>query len=345
MAGSTATTPAILERARRLVEPSLVAAADRLCDELRLLVRYHFGWVEADGSLSTAGSGKGLRAALAVLSAEAVGADASTAIPGAVAVQLVHDFSLVHDDIIDGDLERRHRPTVWAAVGVDDAVLTGDALHNLAIQVLLDVPDAAPTEERVRATTRLVAATTAMIAGQAADMAFDDLPEVDLAACLAMEADKTGALLGYSASVGAVLAGAPDDQVDALEAFGWELGLAFQAVDDLLGIWGDPAVTGKATGNDLRERKKSMPVAMVLSAGDAAADELRAIYDVDGDLTDDHVVRATSIIETAGGRDGTVAEARRRLDAALAALDDVGLAAGAVEELTGLARFVAERDF
>ena len=189
MAGSTATTPAILERARRLVEPSLVAAADRLCDELRLLVRYHFGWVEADGSLSTAGSGKGLRAALAVLSAEAVGADASTAIPGAVAVQLVHDFSLVHDDIIDGDLERRHRPTVWAAFGVDDAVITGDALHNLAFQVLLDVPDAAPTEERVRATTRLVAATTAMIAGQAADMAFDDLPEVDLAACLAMEAD------------------------------------------------------------------------------------------------------------------------------------------------------------
>tara|TARA_B100000586_G_scaffold243573_1_gene198058 strand:- start:142 stop:672 length:531 start_codon:yes stop_codon:yes gene_type:complete len=176
-------------------------------------------------------------------------------------------------------------------------------------------------------------------------MAFDDLPEVDLAACLAMEADKTGALLGYSASVGAVLAGAPDDQVDALEAFGRELGLAFQAVDDVLGIWGDPAVTGKATGNDLRERKKSMPVAMVLSAGDAAADELRAIYDVDGDLTDDHVVRATSILETAGGRDGTVAEARRRLDAALAALDDVGLEAGAVEELAGLARFVAERDF
>ncbi len=337
--------PAVLERSRLLVEPAMAVAVDRLCDELRLPARYHLGWVDADGSPSVVGSGKGLRPALAVLSAEAVGADAAVAIPGAVAVQLVHDFSLVHDDIIDGDVERRHRPTVWAAFGVDDAVIVGDALHNLAFQVLLGAPDGVPPEGRMRATTRLVAATTAMIAGQAADMAFDDLPGVDLAACLAMEADKTGALLGYAASVGAVLAGAPDDQVDALEVYGQELGLAFQAVDDVLGIWGDPAVTGKAAGNDLRERKKSMPVALVLSAGGSAADELRAIYDVTGEMTDADVARAAAVIEAAGGRDGTVAEARRRLDGALAALDGVGLVDAAVGELTGLARFVAERDF
>ena len=144
MAGSTAATPAVLERARRLVEPSLVAAADRLCDELRLLVHYHFGWVEADGSLSTAGSGKGLRPALAVLSAEAVGADASTAIPGAVAVQLVHDFSLVHDDIIDvvfitsgaghvlvgGEmLDRDGSLGSGIAGGIRQPAVAGDVLH------------------------------------------------------------------------------------------------------------------------------------------------------------------------------------------------------------------------
>ena len=345
MTGLRAVAPAVLERARQLVEPALMAAVDRLCDELRLPARYHFGWVEADGSPSTAGSGKGLRPALAVLSAEAVGADAAVAVPGAAAVELVHNFSLVHDDIIDGDVERRHRPTVWAVFGVDDAVISGDALHNLAFQVLLGRSDEEPSAERVRATTRLLAATTAMIAGQAADMAFDDLPEVDLAACLAMEADKTGALLGYSASVGAVLAGAPAARVDALEVYGQELGLAFQAVDDVLGIWGDPSVTGKAAGNDLRERKKSMPVALVLSGGGSAAAELRAVYDVDGDLTDADVARATEVIEAAGGRDGTVAEARRRLDGALTAIDGVGLDAAAVDEMTGLARFVAERDF
>ncbi len=345
MTGLRAVAPAVLERARQLVEPALMAAVDRLCDELRLPARYHFGWVEADGSPSTAGSGKGLRPALAVLSAEAVGADAAVAVPGAAAVELVHNFSLVHDDIIDGDVERRHRPTVWAVFGVDDAVISGDALHNLAFQVLLGRSYEEPSAERVRATTRLLAATTAMIAGQAADMAFDDLPEVDLAACLAMEADKTGALLGYSASVGAVLAGAPAARVDALEVYGQELGLAFQAVDDVLGIWGDPSVTGKAAGNDLRERKKSMPVALVLSGGGSAAAELRAVYDVDGDLTDADVARATEVIEAAGGRDDTVAEARRRLDGALTAIDGVGLDAAAVDEMTGLARFVAERDF
>ena len=337
--------PEVLERARLMVEPSLVAAVNQLQPELRLLARYHFGWTEVDGSPSRTGSGKGLRPALAVLSAEAVGADGVLAIPGATAVELIHNFSLVHDDIIDGDVERRHRPTVWSAFGVDDAVIAGDALHNLAFQVLLAESASPPTVERVQATVRLVAATTAMIAGQATDMAFNNVSEVDLAACLAMEAGKTGALLGYSASVGAVLVGAPQGWINALQIYGMELGLAFQAVDDVLGIWGDPAVTGKAAGNDLRERKKSMPVVLVLSGGGPAADELRAVYRSAGDLSDDSVARVAAVIEEAGGRDRTVIEARLHLDAALAAIDDVGLVPEAVDELVGLAEFVADRDF
>jgi geranylgeranyl diphosphate synthase type I len=333
--------PAVLERARLLVEPAMEVAVDRLCVELRLPSRYHFGWTAADVSPSNAGSGKGLRPALAILSAEAVGAPGSTAVPGAVATELVHNFSLVHDDIIDGDTIRRHRPTVWSTFGVEDAIISGDALHNLAYQVLLDDP----TQQRVAAATRLATATAAMIAGQAADMAFDDMTGIDLEACLAMEADKTGALLGYSASVGAVLAGAAGDHIDALEAYGRELGLAFQAVDDVLGIWGDPSVTGKAAGNDLRERKKSMPVAIVLSGHDEAAEQLRAVYGLEGDLTDADVDRATAVIEAAGGRDRTVAEARLHLDAALDSVADVGLVDTAVGELADLARFVAERDF
>lgn len=330
-----------LERARLLVEPALEAAVDRLCPDLRLPARYHFGWDEHNGSPAGVGAGKGLRPTLALLSAEAVGAPAEVGVPGAVAVELVHNFSLVHDDIIDGDTERRHRATVWSAFGVDDAVISGDALHTLAFQVLLDDP----TPERVVATTRLVDATAAMIAGQAADMAFDDRLDVDLAACLAMEADKTGALLGYAASVGAVLAGADTTRVNALEAFGQEMGLAFQAVDDVLGIWGDPTVTGKAAGNDLRERKKSLPVALVLNAGDSAADELRAVYAGDGDLSDADVARAAALIEEAGGRDRTVVEARQHLETALDTLGGVDLVETVVVELAGLACFVADRDF
>tara|TARA_Y100000590_G_scaffold468560_1_gene651720 strand:+ start:1739 stop:2749 length:1011 start_codon:yes stop_codon:yes gene_type:complete len=333
--------PDCLERARLLVEPALEAAVNRMCADLRLPARYHFGWDEQNGSSTGVGMGKGLRPTLALLSAEAVGAPAEVGVPGAVAVELVHNFSLVHDDIIDGDTERRHRATVWSAFGVDDAVITGDALHTLAFQVLLDDP----TPERVVATTRLVNATAVMIAGQAADMAFDDRLNVDLAACLAMESAKTGALLGYAASVGAVLAGADTDQVNALEAFGQEVGLAFQAVDDVLGIWGDPTVTGKAAGNDLRERKKSLPVALVLDVDDEAADELRAVYTGDGDLSDADVARAAALIEEAGGRDRTVVEARQHLDAALDSLEGVDLAETVIAELVGLACFVTDRDF
>ena len=333
--------PDCLERARLLVEPALEAAVDRLCAGLRLPARYHFGWDEHNGSSTGVGTGKGLRPTLALLSAEAVGAPAEVGVPGAVAVELVHNFSLVHDDIIDGDTQRRHRATVWSAFGVDDAVITGDALHTLAFQVLLDDP----TPERVVATTRLVNATAVMIAGQAADMAFDDRLNVDLAACLAMESAKTGALLGYAASVGAVLAGADTAQVNALETFGQEMGLAFQAVDDVLGIWGDPTVTGKAAGNDLRERKKSLPVALILDADDAAADELRAVYTGDGDLSDADVARAAALIEEAGGRDRTVVEARQHLDAALDSLGGVDLVETVAAELVGLACFVTDRDF
>ena len=204
---------------------------------------------------------------------------------------------------------------------------------------------AAPPPARGVAPTRLVDATAAMIAGQAADMAFDDRLDVDLAACLAMEADKTGALLGYAASVGAVLAGADTTRVNALEAFGQEMGLAFQAVDDVLGIWGDPTGTGKAAGNDLRERKKSLPVALVLNAGDSAADELRAVYAGDGDLSDADVARAAALIEEAGGRDRTVVEVRQHLETALATLGGVDLVETVVVELAGLACFVADRDF
>ena len=133
-------TPEVLRRTRSLVEPALRAVVEGLSARLRPSSTYHFGWTEADGSPSAMGAGKGLRPTLAVLSAEAVGASAEVAVPGAVAAELVHNFSLVHDDIIDGDTERRHRATVWSAFGTDEAIISGDALHNLAYQVLLDDP-------------------------------------------------------------------------------------------------------------------------------------------------------------------------------------------------------------
>lgn len=331
--------PAVLGRAIELIEPELQRAIARLAPSLRAPARYHLGWTNLDGTeLPSAVGGKRLRPALAVLSAEAAGAAASVAVPGAVAVELIHNFSLLHDDIIDGDEQRRHRTTVWKAWGVGDGIIVGDALHTLAFEVLL----ADPTPARVAATQRLVHSTAAMIFGQSDDMTFNDRDSVSFDDCVTMEANKTGALLAYSASVGAVLAEADHGVIEGLSLFGAELGIAFQAIDDLLGIWGDPAATGKPAMSDLRERKRSMPVTAAMAADHPAAAELKQLYAVDH-LGDDDLTRMADLVLVAGGRDRTEQEAHRRIAASAKALEAAGISEGAHQALVELSEFVLGR--
>ncbi|MGH9230024.1 MAG: polyprenyl synthetase family protein [Acidimicrobiales bacterium] len=332
--------PDALARARDAVHPAMVAAVERLNPELRRIAAYHLGWCDEHGAPSTRAGGKGVRPALAVLSAEAAGAEASAGVPGAVAVELVHNFSLLHDDVIDGDRERRHRPTVWALYGVGPAVLAGDALLTLGQQVLLERGPAGAA-----ASVELTTAVAAMIGGQADDMAFEGRADVTAEECLGMVAGKTGALLSCAAAVGSMLVGAPAAVVDPLRSYGAHLGVAFQAVDDILGIWGDPERTGKPRGNDLSTRKKSLPVVFALGAGERhGADELRLLL-LNGPLDAGAVSRATELVEASGAREATEALARDHLDAACRSLDGAGLAATACSELADLARFVVEREF
>ncbi|HET9691763.1 MAG TPA: polyprenyl synthetase family protein [Acidimicrobiales bacterium] len=342
--GATRPPPDSLARARAAVVPALEAAVERLNGDMRRMAAYHMGWTDADGARLEAPGGKMIRPALAMLSAEAAWADAEVGVPGGVAVELVHNYSLVHDDIIDGDLERHHRPTVWSVFGVGPAIVAGDALAVLAQQVLLEV---GPTGA---AATRLLAEATAeMISGQADDIAFERRATVSVDECVAMAAAKTGALLGAASSIGAVLAGAPGATVGALRDFGAHLGLAFQAVDDLLGIWGDPARTGKPAGNDLRRRKKSLPVVAALAAGGDEADELRSLVvadprAVDEPLDDDAVDRAAYLVEACGGREWARTRAKSHLDAALGALERVRLSPVPHRALADIAVYVVERE-
>ena len=316
-----------LARARSLVAPALEAAVLRLSPELRPAV----------GELLSCG-GKYVRAGLVVVSAAAAGADEHVGVVGAVAIELVHNFSLIHDDIIDGDLERRHRPTLWAEHGVGHAIIAGDALSTLALQLLLEEP----TAERVKAAGRLVEATQAMISGQAEDMAFERQSSLSVEDCLHMEAGKTGALLSCAAALGAILAGAPTSTVDALADFGRHLGVAFQAVDDVLGIWGEPSVTGKPVGNDLRQHKKTLPIAIALGRSAEQPDSLRSL--LDGQLTDADVLEATRLLEQCGARHETMAIGDAHLRAALAAIDHVPIAGRPRAELAAIARYVTARD-
>ncbi|HEY3528033.1 MAG TPA: polyprenyl synthetase family protein [Nocardioides sp.] len=329
-----------LGRGRQLVEPSLREAVSRLDEDTRLVASYHFGWCERDGREITGPSGKGVRPSLVLMAGEALGAAPEDLVAGAVAVELVHNFSLIHDDLMDRDAERHHRPTVWSVWGDAMAVLVGDALLSLAHEAL-DESGSAYATDAARALGR---ATRELIRGQVLDVAFESRGDVTLAECVDMAAGKTGALLGVSAELGGVLAGAPEPAVRALRRYGEEVGLAFQLVDDMLGIWGWPERTGKPVFSDLRARKKTMPVVWAMHHGGAPGRELArwlAGSEEPGELA---LCRAAELVDRAGGRDWAQREARERVDRALAALDGLGLDPAHAEELGNLARFVVERD-
>lgn len=328
----------MLGRARTLVEPALRGAVDSLDENLRLPVTYHLGWTDRDGKPSDAGSGKGVRSALAILGAEAVGASADVAVAGGVAVELIHNFSLIHDDIMDNDRTRRHRATVWDIFGVGEAIVVGDAMHALAFEVLLEDTR---TPHSAAATRRLAKATSAMIAGQAQDVALDRGTTATLDECIAMEANKTGALLAQSIAIGAVLGDGDPAVVAALEHFGVTLGIGFQAVDDVLGIWGDEATTGKPVGNDLREQKKSMPIAVAFDEGGEIGEAVAEAFTEP--MNEAQIVALATRLEHAGIRDRVQGIARDYLDEAIATLDTVQIEAGAKIELIELANFVWER--
>jgi geranylgeranyl diphosphate synthase type I len=336
----TPDVPALLRGCRDAVTPALRAAVARLDTASREQAEYHLGWVEPDGSPG-AGGGKAVRPALALLSARAAGAAEEAGIVGGVAVELVHNFSLLHDDLMDGDRERRHRPTVWARWGAPSAILCGDALLALASEVLLEDPSPhAPAAARLIATT-----TRELIRGQAEDVAFERRADVGVDECLSMAAGKTGSLLATSAAIGAVLAGAPEHTVRGLSEYGMAVGMAFQLVDDLLGIWGDPAVTGKPVLSDLRSRKKSLPVTYAVQRGGAAGRELAAWLARSGDQSESELRAAAALVEQGGGRAWASAEARRRRDLAERALTGAGLVDGPRAELLALGRYLTDREF
>ena len=322
-----AEAPPALARASALLAPAMETAVERLDPSLRDPAHHHL-----------AGGGKHVRAGLVLLASAAVGGSDDGALAGAVAVELVHNYSLLHDDIIDGDRERRHRPTVWARYGVGVAIVLGDALAALAMQLLLD--EGAP--RHVRAAQLLADANQQMIGGQSADMVFEGRATVGVEECLAMERGKTGALLSAACAMGAALGGGTEEQVGRLAAYGEDLGIAFQAVDDLLGIWGQPTRTGKPVGADLLARKKTLPVSVAMATGGEGAAELEAI--LGAELTEAQVARATHLVEATGAREAVTAIADDHLQAALAALDDADLERGPKEELMAVARYVTARD-
>ena len=331
---------ALLDRARTLVEPALRTAVSTLPPAMRRIAAFHLGWQHPDGTPARADSGKALRPALVLAATTALGAPPATAVPAAAAVELIHNFTLLHDDVMDRDTTRRHRPTAWSVFGAADAILAGDALHALALRLLAHDTHPAATA----ATARLAACVIELCEGQHEDCAFETRSQVTLTECLAMAQAKTGALLGAACALGALYANAAPETAEAMDGFGRAVGLAFQLADDLIGIWGDPAVTGKPAGCDLATRKKSLPVVAALTSGTPAANELAALYRSPTPMTAHQVRAAADAVDRAGGRTWAHLQAAEHMSAAIDHLTRATPDLDGAEDLLTLAELATRRD-
>ena len=312
------------------------------------LVRYHLGWIDQQGNaLDTfVTQGKALRPTLCLFACDALADDYSRALPAAVALELIHNFSLIHDDIQDQDVERRHQPTVWHLWGIPKALWSGNAMQCTGDLSLLGVStqDVAP-QTVLKVSEILTESYTEMIQGQVLDLQFESRTDITADEYLFMISCKTGALIRAGLEIGALLGTDDPETINAFAKFGEYLGRAFQIRDDYLGIWGDQATLGKATGNDIRRRKKSYPVVFALerSSGHSLADLLR-IYDQE-ELEETDVQRVLAVLDEVGSRENAQHLTEVAAAQALDALKPVTLPNWARKEAEELVDFLARREY
>ncbi len=306
----------------------LVGDRDHSTHGVYEMVRYHLG-LDGPG----APSGKRMRPLLGLLAYASIAGDHRPALPGAAAVELGHNFSLVHDDIEDGDRERHHRPTVWALHGVPQAINTGDMLFSLSRMALHRLTDLGFSDARVLRLMRLYDETcVALCEGQYIDIATSESDgEMSVELYFDMIGRKTAALIAASIAAGAILATDDENVIGRYRGFGWALGIAFQLNDDLLGIWGQEQATGKEP-SDLLRRKKTLPVIYAIERADVDdRAKVHALYR-GGDPTEAEVADVMAILDRTGARDYTRDLARRYRDDALTELDAAGVLDGAARD-------------
>jgi len=318
------------------------------------MMKYHLGWLDESLALTTGGTGKRVRPIMCLLTCQATGGDPEQALPAAAGLELVHNFSLVHDDIEDKSDLRRDRPTVWKVWGVPQAINAGDGLFVLAHLAMQRLANRGMPPQRVlRALEIFDEACLALTEGQYLDLSFETRLDVDVDQYLSMIRGKTGALFSAAAQLGALVAGSDPASIARYRRFGENLGLAFQIVDDVLGIWGDPQVTGKPAADDIRQRKKTLPIVRALEEEQRAGGKglpvlssikVREIYQRET-IGEEAVEAALKILEDLGARHYAEAMANDYYRQALAELGAAGAENEAQDDLRELAAFLVERTY
>lgn len=293
---------------------------------------YHMGWDSTDTENSSAG--KRIRPLLTLLCHGAIDSDLERALPGAVAIELLHNFTLIHDDIEDNSLLRHNRPTLWKKWGLAQAINAGDALFSIAQTAILLLEKACGSEVSLNAAKQMNKAFLHLTQGQYLDIAFETAPEVTVETYLDMVEGKSAALFAFAASLGGLTSKQDLSHQERLSDYGRMLGLAFQILDDLLGIWGDPRITGKSAVSDLQTRKKSLPVLYGL----ALSPEFHSVWSIENP-TDSDIQTMSALLNSCGARDYAAQMAKQYTDQAFQALNELfpqrNRYSDALYELTG----------
>lgn len=332
----------ILGRLLPAIEAAMEAAVPT-GSGLAVMTRYHLGWCDVDGRPVKNRTGKRIRPALVLLAAEAAGGRAEDAMPAAVAVELLHNFSLIHDDIQDRSPARHGRPTVWAIWGDAQAINAGNVLHVLAHRALASLGDRRPAVGRI-ALGRLYETALRLCDGQFLDLSYEQRTSVRIDEYLTMIGGKTASLIGLTLELGA-MATVDDPTVwDAYRRIGEQFGLAFQIWDDYLGVWGDPDATGKPVGEDIANRKKTLPVAFAFEH--ATGDDVAVLTEAyrPGPPEPALIPTVLDLFDRLGARAFTERLATETIDRALGALERAPGAPGSLAELATLARYLVGRD-
>ncbi len=327
-----------------LAGPALRTAVDALPGATRHIAGYHFGWWDEHGLPGGPAAAPAVRSTVVLVSAQAVGGVPAGALPAAVAVELAHHFSLLHDDVVDGQISRRRRPTAWSVFGLRAAILAGDALLATALEVL--AASGHPCAEDGMQV--LSAAVLDVVDAQGADIALGTRPGVDVGERMSVAAGKTGALLGCACALGADFGGGDQQQVEHMRRFGEDLGRAFHAGDHSSGRGGPGTVAdGGPVRWELYDRRTTMPLVSALTSNTPAGRELAALYEAGTRLSQADLERAARLVDLAGGRAGRqLRPDQLRPDdlvaRALQHLESAGLADGAGAELGSLAGLASD---
>ena len=309
------------------------------------MMAYHLGWAKQNGDKIKSSSGKYLRSTLSLLACESISNEFITALPVAAAIELIHNFSLVHDDIQDNDEIRRHRPTVWKLWGKPQAINVGSAMQALSILAVLRLSRSGISPGKMIDVLKILdESCLRMIEGQYLDIDFEDRDDITVKDYLKMVERKTAALIQCSLEIGAVLK-LDYDMIKPFKTFGKYMGIAFQTRDDILGIWGNDKKTGKPNGNDLKKKKKSLPVVYVLSSNDEnLKGEFLNIF-TKNYISDDDIYKILEIFEKIQARQFCEQTTEKYYKLALKEIKNLPVMEDKVRHFREIADFLIKREF